>query len=315
MIHFLKLIRIKNLAIVTVTQLLMRYAVIEPILLMNGFELQFPTLDFFWLVFATVALTAAGYTINDYFDTKTDMVNRPDSIIVGKHIKRQNAMTLHVILNIIGVFAGFYISIKMGLYQLGFIFVLISGILWYYSTTYKRQFLIGNILVAFLTAMVPIVVVLYEIPMLNSTYREFLLANKMDFTNIFAWIFGFSFFAFMTTLIREIIKDIEDFEGDTAFGRNTLPIVWGVKMSKIVLFTLILITIVSIAYVYWVFLSGIATTIYFSLLLSVFLFLIIRIYKAKSKENYHLASNVMKIIMLFGISYSFIVYYIFRYTF
>jgi len=175
MLAFLKLIRIQNLLIVAVTQYLMRYAVIEPILKINEFELQMTDFEFFILVFATVCLTAAGYVINDYFDTKTDKLNRPGTVVVGKSITRRSAMTIHMILNILGVIAGFYVSYKIGLYQLGMIFLIVSGILWYYSTSYKRQFLIGNILVAVLTGLVPLMVILFEMPELNKTYRDILI--------------------------------------------------------------------------------------------------------------------------------------------
>ncbi len=316
MIHFLKLIRVQNLFIVAFTQILMRYAVINPILKVNDFTLQFSDFNFFLLVLATLSLTAAGYVINDYFDTKTDLVNNPNKVIVGRNISRRATMTIHLVLNIIGVLLGFYISFYIGLYQLGFIFLLVTGILWYYSTTYKRQFLIGNIIVALLTAIVPLMVVLYEIPVLNKTYREFLINNKLDFNNIFAWVAGFSFFAFISTLSREIIKDIEDFEGDTAYGRNTLPIIMGVKWSKIIVISLNVILIVSIIFVYFRYLTDTLTLWYFIIgVIIPSIILIITILKSSIKKHYTLASNLSKIIMLIGISYSFLVYYIFTNTF
>ena len=169
MFHYLKLIRYQNLLIIAVTQYLMRWSIIYPILKVNNFHLQFSEFNFFLLVLSTIFLAAAGYVINDYFDRKTDLLNRPDTVIVGTVIKRRVAMILHIVINIIGIGLGFYILLSIGIYKLGFIYIIIAGILWYYSTSYKRHFLIGNIIVALLTALVPLMVVLYEIPLLNKS--------------------------------------------------------------------------------------------------------------------------------------------------
>ncbi|NJO93104.1 MAG: UbiA family prenyltransferase [Chloroflexia bacterium] len=148
----------------------MRFAIIDAILGFYNkssdgefdFVLQMSEFDFFILMLATVCLTAAGYVINDYFDTKTDSLNRPKTVIVGKSISRRSAMAIHIVLNAIGVIGGFYASWKVGHPKFGFIFVLAAGILWYYSTTYKRQFLVGNLIVSLLTAMVPLMVILLK---------------------------------------------------------------------------------------------------------------------------------------------------------
>ncbi len=306
MIAFLKLIRIQNLLIVAATQYLMRFAIISPILKVNNFSLQMSEFDFFILVLSTVFLTAAGYVINDYFDTRTDSMNRPEEVVVGKSIERRTAMTLHVVLNILGIIGGFYVSYKIGLYQLGVIFIIVSGLLWYYSTSYKRQFLIGNLLVALLTALVPLMAILYEMPLLNKTYKEILIANHANFNHIFFWVSGFSFFAFITTLAREIIKDTEDFEGDSAYGRNTIPIILGIRWTKIIVSSLLIITISALITVYFKYLEGSVATLLYGLLtliipITIEIYLII---KADDKEDYRFASNLLKFIMLAGILYS-----------
>jgi 4-hydroxybenzoate polyprenyltransferase len=189
-----------------------------------------PWFDFLFLVLATLCLTAGGYVINDYFDIKTDLINR-GNVIVGTVIPRRRAMMLHNILNIAGVAAGFYISWRVGYFWLGTLFLLVSGLLWFYSASYKRQFLIGNILVAILTALVPFLVVFFEFP----TMYEYYSVNAIEhpyYKLLFFWTGGFSVFAFMTTLAREIIKDIEDYEGDREYGRSTLPVVLGYKKHK-----------------------------------------------------------------------------------
>ncbi len=317
MIPFLKLIRIQNLLIVAATQYLMRFAIIRPILKISGFSLQMSEIDFFILVLSTVCLTAAGYVINDYFDTKTDLLNRPKEVVVGHSISRRSAMALHVVMSIIGVIGGLYISYRVGHIKFGFIFILVSGLLWFYSTNFKRQFLIGNLIVSILTGLVPLMVIVFEMPMLNQAYSDILIANNTNLYPIFYWILGFSFFAFITTLIREIIKDTEDFEGDSAFGRNTLPIVLGIFYTKIIISILSIISISAIIIIYFKFLEGSEITLIYLTVgqLLPFLFLIVKIIRAKSKIDYHYTSALLKIIMLTGVLYSLVAAYIFLYTF
>ncbi|MCK5028715.1 MAG: geranylgeranylglycerol-phosphate geranylgeranyltransferase [Bacteroidales bacterium] len=289
----------------------MRWSIIKPILEAYEFKLQFSELNFFFLVMATVFITAAGYVINDYFDTKTDMVNRPETVIVGKLMKRRSAILLHVFLNTIGIGLGAYISLYIGMPVLALVFVFITGLLWFYSTTYKRQFLIGNVIVALLTAIVPLMVILFEIPLLNEEYGLLLKELKSDFTLLILWVGAFALFAFLLTLIREIIKDVEDYEGDSAYGRQTLPIVLGVLNSKIVIITFLLTTLFSIVYIYFRFLNDIITLAYFTLfLIFPLLLLLYKIIVAENKKDYHKASNLSKIIMLAGIFYALIANYI-----
>lgn len=289
----------------------MRWSIIKPILEVYEFKLQFSELHFFFLVMATVFITAAGYVINDYFDTKTDLVNRPETVIVGRLMNRRWAIKLHVLLNVIGIGLGAYISFYIGIPALTIVFILITGILWFYSTTYKRQFLIGNVIVALLTALVPLMVILFEIPLLRKEYGLLMLEMRSDFTHIIMWVSAFAFFAFLLTMIREIIKDVEDFEGDSAYGRKTMPIVLGVLNSKIVIITLILTSLFSLLYVNLTFLNDRFTLIYFiALLIIPLLVLVYKIIIAKDKKDYHSASNVSKVIMLAGILYALVANYI-----
>jgi 4-hydroxybenzoate polyprenyltransferase len=175
----LKLIRWQNLLIIVITMCLMRYAILSSVLGKIGvglyslagrttaMSLQMPLIDFILLVFATILIAAGGYVINDYFDIKTDLINR-GKVIVGTKIPRRQAMMWHNILNVLGVAMGFFISWRTGYIWMGILFLLVSGLLYFYSASYKRQFLIGNVIVALLIAMVPMLVVLYEAPYLFS---------------------------------------------------------------------------------------------------------------------------------------------------
>jgi len=226
-------------------------------------------------------------------------------------------MILHIVLNSAGILSGIYLSWHIGVLSIGIAYVAAAGLLWFYSTTYKRQFLVGNLIVSIFTAVVPFVVVIFEIPLLNKTYREVLIANDMNFNNILAWVGGFSFFAFLSTLIREVIKDVEDFEGDAAYGRNTLPIILGIRFTKILLISLILFLVFSLAYVYIAYLHGkpggeidLLSLFWFIIVLILpFIYLVFRLIAAKNKADYHFCSNLTKLIMLGGILYS-VVFYI-----
>jgi len=315
---FLNLVRWPNLLIIILTMVLMRYAVIQSliskigVILITGstdevpMTLQLPWFDFVVLVAATVLITAGGYVINDYFDIKTDLVNKGE-VIVGTRVPRRKAMMWHNLLNIAGVAGGFYISWKAGYLWLGMLFFVVSGLLYFYSASYKRQFLIGNIIVAILTALVPMLVVIYEWPALYR-YYEINAVVPPKFNLILYWVGGFSIFAFITTLTREIIKDIEDFEGDSAYGRNTVPVVIGMMTSKIVSICLIIITIALLYVTWYFFVHDQVTLVYISGAITLPLLVVIyQLIISKSRKQLHRASRLMKIVMLTGILYSVLV--------
>jgi len=312
---FLKLVRGPNLLIVAFTMILMRYAVIEPVIgkitvslagsagELTPLSLKFPWYDFLILVIATVSLTAGGYVINDYFDIRTDIINRGE-VIVGTKVPRRQAMLWHNFLNVTGVACGFYISWKAGYFWMGILFLIVSGLLYFYSASYKRQFLIGNLVVAVLTALVPLLVVFYEWPALYRYYAVNALSSP-DLSIIFYWVGAFALFAFITTLTREIIKDIEDFEGDAAYGRNTVPVVTGILTARIIAVALTAITIIMLFLVWKLFLNDRITLIYITVAVAIPLILVIRhLVTGPGKNNIRSASRLMKIAQCTGVLYS-----------
>jgi 4-hydroxybenzoate polyprenyltransferase len=322
---FLKLIRWQNLLIVALTMVLMRYAILESILdkiritlyayagTVTSMSLQSSWFDFLILVVATVCITAGGYVINDYFDIKTDLINR-GKVIIGTMISRRQAMMLHNIFNITGVAAGFYASAKAGYVWMGILFLVVSGLLYFYSASYKRQFLIGNLIVAILTALVPMLVAIFEAPFLFQ-YYAINAVRIPDLSIIFYWVGGFAIFAFLTTLTREIIKDIEDFEGDVAYGRNTIPVVIGILTSKIISICLIFITLLMLYLVWYFYLHDLITLIYISVAIGLpIVYVIFQIIVSQSRKQLHSASRMMKIVMLSGILYSVVVKIILTYN-
>jgi len=311
------LLRFPNLLIIAFTQYAMRYLLMKPLLPSDTFELQFGDTQFALLVFSTMLIAAAGYIINDYFDTRADLINKPARVVVGVSISRKEAMILHLILNVIGVGIGVYLAFYVGLPALSLVFMLSTGLLWFYSTNYKKQFLVGNLTVAFLTALVPLMVVLFEIPLLNKEYGEVMIRYDSDFSYLFAWVSAFSFFAFITTLIREIIKDAEDLEGDNAYGMKTVPIVLGAFWTRMLVVALISATMFVLLYLLFKYIYySVDPVDYFSLVyFSVFLLLplillAIQVMAARDRRAYHRASTLIKMVMLCGVLYSVLVFYL-----
>jgi len=217
--NLFKLIRWFNLLIVAVTQYSAAYFLIESMelqeLLMN------PKMLF--LCLGTIMITAAGYVINDYYDVKIDYINKPERVVVGRFVKRRSIIILHATLNTLGVLAGILVS-----WQIGVINFLVVGLLWLYSNQLKRLPLLGNITVAFLTGL--------------SVFVVYVLHRESIF--LFA---TYAFFAFFISLIREIIKDMEDVEGDKKFDLKTLPIVIGIRKSKLVIYLICAIFLLVVA--------------------------------------------------------------------
>ncbi len=282
-------------------------------LALSHIDLQLSHFDFFLLVLSTMLIAGGGYIINDYFDTKIDRINRPENVVVGKTIKRRVAIVSHIFLSLIGIFLGFYVGYKAGMYKLGFVHFISSGLLWFYSTDFKRLPFTGNFIVAILSALVPVIVPLFEIPPLNNAYSDILIETQTNFNFLFYFPAGFSIFAFLFTLIREIIKDIEDYNGDKAFGLNTLPILYGINKAKTLVMTVILFTIILLGFLQFWQLKNSDILSFMYILLAIQLptiYLVFRLKQATTPEDFHAASSFTKLIMLLGILYSVIIFMI-----
>jgi len=261
-------------------------------------------IKFMLLVIATVFLAASGYVINDYFDVKIDRINRPDKVVVGQVYQRRTVLLFHVLFTFIGVFTGLFLAYIYRKENYALMFIFIPVILWYYSTTLKKQVLIGNLTISLLTALVPYFVVSLEFASLGQVYGQSILASEACSTAWF-WTTGFAFFAFIVNLGREIIKDMEDVKGDKDAGCTTLPIEMGMEYTRTIVILLSLASIVALWVAYIVvpqLLSSSITFWYFLVLLTLpYLVLIWLVYKAKESNEFHRVSQLSKIIMLLGI--------------
>lgn len=232
---FLQLIRWRNLLIVFLTQAMIWFCVLLPL---EPDEAPFikKVIPFLLLAFSTVCITAAGYIINDYFDVRIDLINKPDKVIIGKKINRRMAILLHTLLNIIGIFIAAYLCYRIHHIRPILIQISTTVLLWFYSTHFKRQFVVGNLIVALLTGLTVLVLVFYErdlYPFIN--FNFFVEIDNKVQPNPFWVLMVYAYFAFMLTWMREIVKDMEDFRGDAEEGCDTMPIRLGlVQSSRIV---------------------------------------------------------------------------------
>jgi len=230
--------------------------------------------DMALLCLGTILIAAAGYVINDYYDVKIDYVNKPERVVVGRFLTRRAIIILHATLNTLGVAVGIMVS-----WQIGVLNFFVVGLLWLYSNQLKRLPLLGNITVALLTGL--------------SVFVVYLLYHESIF--LFA---TYSFFAFFISLIREIIKDMEDVEGDKKFDCNTLPIALGIRKSKLVIYLICLLFVIVVAALmqqepkfWWVF-SG---------LVLVLGWLGRQLFNADKSKDYANLSLLSKQIMLLGL--------------
>jgi len=312
MYSYLKLVRYQNLIFIAFIQFVMRQVVLVPILQTFGFDATMDTSMLFLLITATVLIAAGGYVLNDYFDVKIDAINRPDKQLVGVVLSRHTAMALHQVLTTLGVICGLLLSYFARSFTLAFIFIVIPGLLWFYSASYKRQFLIGNLVIAFISAITILVVGIAQLSFLQKEFGSLIFETPIP-AHFYSWIGGFALFSFLFTLMREILKDIEDEKGDREMECRTLPIKWGINKTKSFLYGLIALTVILLflSNNYFIHFNGNLTTRYiiFGLVipLAVLCYLI---FMARSKSDFHQASTLSKVIMLVGVMYSFVFYYL-----
>jgi 4-hydroxybenzoate polyprenyltransferase len=252
--------------------------------------------------------------INDYFDRKIDLINRPGTVIIGRLFKRRAAIFWHAFFNVAGIFTGFWMAFSVGKISFGIVWAMMAGMLWFYSTTYKRQLFIGNLMIALLVSFVPLLVLLFEFPLLLAEYELHLLVADINIKTIAVWIIAYASFAFIITLIREIIKDMEDYEGDRTLGCNTIPIALGMRTAKIVVISLSVITLSALVFIIVRFLNDWLTVTYMSVFLFFpFAFGILVLARANQKKKYTILSKIFKLIMVAGLLYCLVVFYIVKF--
>lgn len=294
---FLRLVRWPNLVFIALTQLLFEYCIYQKI---YGAGNPGETRQFFFLVTASVLIAAAGYIINDYFDLNIDQVNKPGKVVVNAIISRRWVIFWHMCLSLLGLF--FTVSaLPIAEYWYLVLGNLASIILlWFYSTNFKKQLLIGNVIISLLTAWVIGIIFFSKYLLKINTLLE-VDHNQIRF---FRLTVIYAAFAFIISLIREVIKDMEDVEGDRKYNCRTMPIVWGINASKVfvAVWIIVLVAVLTILQFYVLPFGWWMSVLYcFILIIAPLLWILWQLFKAQSPEDFHRLSTVVKLVMLTGI--------------
>lgn len=305
-IAFLKLIRVENLLIIALTQCCIQFFVLKDFIHYSDFT----TTLFFISLLSTLLIAAAGYIINDYFDVKTDKINRPETVVLDVVIKRRWAMVLHIIFSSIGFVLGLYLALKCHQLKLITFQIVSITLLWFYSTHFKKQLLVGNIVVSILTATIPLMPLVYDYYFAYSCTPGLICYNQKSLDIIGYIVIAYSLFAFLTSFIREVIKDMEDYKGDVETGCKTMPIVWGVITSKVFTFFLIAITLGLLLFSILFFYHKQQLTPFYYVVSLIMIPLVVILFKtlfAKTTKDFKMASLLLKFVMFFGIALTYFI--------
>ena len=301
MMKYLKLIRFQNLLMIALMQCIIRYGFLK----LQKVELALADWQFALLVLATVFIAAGGYIINDIMDQETDSINRPNQVIVGRSISESMAYNLYFGFTIAGALIGFYLSNLIYRDNFFGIFIITSLLLYIYATSFKQIAVIGNILVSLALALSVIIVGLFDIIPATDQVNRFQMMLWLEL------LFDYAVFAFLLNFIREIIKDLEDINGDYNQGMRTLPIVLGVsRTAKVVAVITAIATVILLWYINNHLMNSglyIATIYALVFLVSPLIFAVVKVWTATTQKEFHLLSNVMKAIIFFGILFILIV--------
>ena len=304
-----RLVRWSNLLFLAALMWLMEKWVATPILDKAAFGEQLPWYILLLTIVATVLIAAGGYVINDYFDVKIDRINRPDELIVTRSISKPAAMQLSLWLSAIGIVCGLVAAWMLRSLTIGIVFIIVPGLLWFYSSSYKRLFLIGNLTIALLAALTPMLIAMSNVAVLQNRFGMILPYTTLVH-DLYAWLGGFALFAFLLTWIREIVKDLQDQMGDRELECHSMPVVWGETWTKVFITVLIVFTLAIIGHLWyhvlpfpisWTSLStryivlGVVTPLLGTLWL---------LWAAKIPSDYKSCQQVIKFTMLLGMLYS-----------
>jgi len=291
--HFFQLVRWKNLVLIALMQFLIKFYFFVPFESYNSLSYS----SFCLFVFTTITITASGYIINDLIDLKVDLINKPKKMIIQKHLSVLNAKKAYFSLLFIGLICGVGLSIiiKKPFYSL--IFITIILLLFIYSKFLKGKLLVGNLFVSLLLSFSILILLIFDFtpPENYLKWSSYHIIHKL--------IVFYAFCTFLLNLIREIIKDIEDVNGDSSQNLNTYPVVYGKESAKKLALIISVFTAFFFLFIIFKQLRANSTALLYSLI-SVcipLLYFCVKLYSSKTKLEYSYLSKILKIIILIGV--------------
>lgn len=291
--QLLKLIRWSNLLMIAFIQIVIKYALLQSF----GVAMALDHLHFALLVLISIGLVAAGYIINDVYDVDADVVNKSKNVFINTSITEKTAYNLFFAFNILSIGLGFYLSNAIGKSSFFSFFVMISISLYVYASSLKRMPFVGNIIISALVGFSVLIVGIFDVvPMIYP-------GNASTQSTILDILLDYALFAFIITLLREMIKDIEDIDSDYKAGYNTLPIAIGRERAKKIAFAVSFLPMAAIIYyiVTYLYMHTVLIIYFLLFLLAPLLYVSIKLFLAKTQAHYAHISFVLKLIMLFGI--------------
>jgi len=301
LVAFLRLVRWPNLVFIALTQVAFKYCILQPVFLHAGIRSNIHGIYFLLITFSYILIAAAGYIINDYFDLNIDLVNKPDKVIITKAISRRWALVWHILLSLVAIACCFYVDLRTSGKIVGITSAICVFLFFFYSASLKKKFLIGNVVVSAVTAWAIMALTLFEG---NQFFLQRVRDSNLDIEKIFRLTVLYSGFAFIISLIREVIKDMEDIDGDREYGCKTMPIVWGINATKVfvAVWLIVLIAAVTTAQVYVIQFGWWFSIVYGVLFIIAPLIWIFRkLFVASVPADFHQLSSVVKLVMLTGI--------------
>ena len=291
--YFLKFIRWPNLLMLALVQCLIKFSLLIPEF---GVQSTLNWYGFALLVLSTVCLAAAGYIINDIQDVEADNINKPYRVIIDKHISSNRAFNWYIALNVMGVVLGFIVAQTVDKNPFFVIFIIVSALLYLYATYFKYIFLIGHIVISLLVGFSILIVGVFELlPVLTPE-------NRSTQLTIFKILLDYAIFAFIINVIRELIKSVEDMQGDYKVGVKSLPILAGKDRAVRIIFFLSLLPIFGVAYYVFTYLNKqpIAIVYFVITVILPLIYCSFRLFSAQKQNEFSLLSTAYKLIMFFG---------------
>ena len=235
-------------------------------------------LDFnlFIIVIASSLTIASGYIINNFYDSKKDLINRPNKSMLDRLVRQKTKLQVYFAVNFIVFLLAFFVSIRAVFFFSTYIFII-----WFYSHKLKKIVVIGNLTASFLAVLPFFAILLY-------------------YKNLYPQIFAHATFLFLLLLIREMIKDLENIKGDVANNYQTIPVLFGENFSKKIITVLTVSTIIPIYFLIEIFEVG-YMDIYFYVSLIVLIFFIQKLWKSETKSDYLMLHNILKFLVVAGV--------------